>query len=140
MIRFLSASLTVLAAATVLSAQQQTASPPATQQPAQPGQARTFTPEEMAAYRAALPDGAARDLVIRVCGQCHEPNRAAALRLTRDGWEGVMEKMKGLGAQANDQEAAQITDYLSENFKGEAPKPINMNTATSVEQIGRAHV
>ena len=26
-----------------------------------------------------------------------------------------------------------ITDYLSENFKGEAPKPINLNSATSVD-------
>src|SRR6185503_20726154 len=98
---------------------------------AQPG--RTFTPEEMAALRATLPEGAARDLVIRVCAQCHEPNRAAALRLTREGWEGVVQKMKGLGAQATDEETAQITDYLSENFKGEAPKPINMNTASSID-------
>jgi competence protein ComEA len=99
------------------------------------GQGRTFTPEELATYRAALPDAPARDLTIRVCGQCHEPNRAASLRLTRDGWEGVVEKMKGLGASAlaSDTELAQITDYLAENFKGEAPKPINMNTASAID-------
>jgi len=120
-----------LAATVIVSAQQQTAPPP---QPAAPaGQVKTFTPEEMTALRASLPEGAARDLVIRVCAQCHEPNRAAALRLTREGWEGVVEKMKGIGAQATDQEAAQITDYLAENFKGEAPKPINLNTAPSVD-------
>lgn len=96
-------------------------------------QGRTFTPEEMATYRAALPDGPARELVIHVCGQCHEPNRAAALRLTREGWEGVVQKMRGIGAQATDEEFAQITDYLSENFKGEAPRPINLNTAPSVD-------
>jgi competence protein ComEA len=112
-------------------AQQPSASTPS----AQPTQGRTFTPEEMAAFRAALPDGPARDLTIRVCGQCHEPNRAAALRLTRDGWEGVIEKMKGLGASAlaTDAELGQITDYLSENFKGEAPKPINLNTASAID-------
>jgi competence protein ComEA len=38
-----------------------------------------------------------------------------------------------LGARATDTELAQITDYLATNFKGEAPKPINMNTASSVE-------
>src|SRR6476661_10008130 len=98
-------------------------------------QGRTFTSEELATYRAALPDAPARDLTIRVCGQCHEPNRAASLRLTRDGWEGVVQKMKGLGASAlaTDAELAQITDYLSENFKGEAPKPINMNTASAID-------
>jgi competence protein ComEA len=106
--------------------------PPRAQQPAQ---GRTFTPQELAAYRAALPDGPARDLVIRVCGQCHEPTRAGSLRLTRDGWEGVIEKMKGLGASAlaTNAELGQITDYLAENFKGEAPKPINLNTAPAID-------
>ena len=132
MTRFIPAAL-VLTAAVAASAHQQTPPPATTQTPAPAGQMRTFTPEEMAAFRATLPEGAARDLVIKVCGQCHEPNRAASLRLTREGWEGVMQKMKGLGAQANDQEAAQITDYLAENFKGEAPKPINMNTASSID-------
>jgi competence protein ComEA len=98
-------------------------------------QGRTFTPEEMAAYRAALPAAPSRDLVIRVCGQCHEPSRAASLRLTREGWEGVVQKMKGLGASAlaTDAEFAQITDYLAENFKGEAPKPVNLNTAPAID-------
>jgi competence protein ComEA len=98
-------------------------------------QGRAFTPDEMAAFRAALPDAPSRDLVIRVCAQCHEPQRAAALRLTREGWEGVVQKMKGIGASAlaTDAELAQITDYLAENFKGEAPKPINLNTAPAID-------
>jgi hypothetical protein len=54
-------------------------------------QGRAFTPEELATYCAALPDAPARDLTIRVCGQCHEPIRSASLRLTREGWEGVVE-------------------------------------------------
>jgi competence protein ComEA len=89
----------------------------------------------MATYRAALPDAPARDLVIRVCGQCHEPSRAASLRLTRDGWEAVVDKMKGLGASAlaTPAELAQITDYLSENFKGDAPKPLNLNSASAID-------
>ena len=123
-------ALALAAAATVMmAAQQQSTSTSA----APPAQGKTFTPAEMAAYRAAMPDGPARDLTIRVCGQCHEPNRAASLRLTREGWEGVITKMRGLGAQGTDAEFAQITDYLSENFKGEAPKPINMNTASAID-------
>jgi competence protein ComEA len=107
----------------------------AARQSPQPSQGRAFTPEELAVYRAALPDAPARELVIRVCGQCHEPQRAASLRLTRDGWEGVIQKMKGLGASAlaTDAELAQITDYLAENFKGEAPRPINLNTASAID-------
>jgi competence protein ComEA len=108
---------------------------PAAQQTASPVQGRAFTPDELALYRAALPDAPARETVIRVCGQCHEPQRAASLRLTRVGWEGVVQKMKGLGASAlaTDADLAQITDYLSENFKGEAERPLNLNSATAID-------
>jgi len=123
------------AAATIsIAAQQTTTSTTSTTTTSTPpAQMKTFTPEEMAAMRASLPEGAARDLAIRVCAQCHEPNRAASLRLTREGWEGVIAKMRGLGAQGTDAEFAQITDYLAENFKGEAAKPINMNTASAID-------
>src|SRR4051812_12395925 len=100
MTRCIPSSLAAALAVTIgVSAQQQTTTT-TTQTPAPPAQMRTFTPEEMAAFRQSMPEGPARDLTIRVCAQCHEPNRAAALRLTREGWEGVIEKMKGLGAQA----------------------------------------
>jgi competence protein ComEA len=107
----------------------------AAQQTAAPAKGRTFTPEELATYRAALPDAPARETLIRVCGQCHEPQRAASLRLTPQGWEDVVQKMKGLGASAlaTEAELAQITSYLSENFKGEAAKPINLNTASAID-------
>jgi competence protein ComEA len=104
------------------------------QTPAQnPPPQRTFTPEEIAALGKGMPDGPARDLTVRVCAQCHEPWRAASIRLTRDGWEAEVAKMVTLGARATDEELTQIIDYLAENYKGEAPKPINLNTATAVE-------
>jgi competence ComEA-like helix-hairpin-helix protein len=94
---------------------------------------RTFTPEEMAALRASMPAGEARDLTIRVCAVCHEPQRAGSLRLTRQGWEEVVAKMVGIGARATEAELAQITDYLSTHYKGEAPKPLNLNSAPAIE-------
>ena len=110
-------------------AQQQTGTPaaPVTQQ------LRTFTPEEIAALSQGMPEGPARELTVRVCAVCHEPQRVASVRLTREGWEGVVVKMVSLGARATDEELAKIIDYLAENYKGEAPKPINLNTATPVE-------
>jgi competence protein ComEA len=101
------------------------------QQPAVP--LRTFTPEEIAAMAATLPEGAGREVTVKVCGQCHEPQRAASVRLTREGWQDVVAKMVGLGARGTDAELEQVTEYLATTFKGEAPKPINMNTASSVE-------
>jgi competence protein ComEA len=116
-----------------LLAGQVTTTTPATAQQAPPAPLRTFTPEEIAAMTATMPEGPARELTVKVCGQCHEPQRAASLRLTREAWGDVIAKMIGLGARASDTEFEQITDYLATNFKGEAPKPINMNTASSVE-------
>jgi competence protein ComEA len=128
-IRLATAFAVATLSATIVTSAQQASTP---QAPAA-GQMKTFTPEEMTAMRALMPEGPARDVAIRVCAQCHEPNRAGAVRLTREGWEGVIQKMRGLGAQGSDAEFTQITDYLAENFKGEAPKPINMNTASSVD-------
>lgn len=129
--------MTVVAVAALLSgtvmvtARQQ---PPATAVAGQPAlPLRIFTPEEIAAMAAMLPEGAGRETTVRVCGQCHEPQRAASVRLTREGWQDVVAKMVGLGARATDAELEQVTDYLATNFKGEAPKPINLNTASAVE-------
>ena len=112
---FPAAVAVALATAVIVSAQSQTA------------------PAESAPVGAALPDGAGKDITVRVCGQCHEPERAASLRLARDGWADVVKKMADLGASATDAELAQITEYLADNFKGETLKPLNMNTASSIE-------
>jgi competence protein ComEA len=80
-----------------------------------------------------LPDAPGKDAVVRVCGTCHEPQRSASVRLTREGWQDVIAKMVSLGAKGTDQELKQILDYLSEHFKGEAAKPLNLNSATAIE-------
>ncbi|MEO6235698.1 MAG: hypothetical protein ABIQ52_01800, partial [Vicinamibacterales bacterium] len=135
MAKIMTAGAVAAFAVAITSAQQaMPPSPPAAAPAAaQAGPLRTFSSEEMASMRASMPEGPSRDLAIRVCAQCHEPQRAGALRLTRDGWESVVVKMAGLGARATDAEFGLITEYLAENFKGEAAKPINMNTASSIE-------
>lgn len=80
-----------------------------------------------------LPDGPGRETTERLCGKCHEAQRAASVRLTREGWEGEVSKMIDLGMDGTDQEIKQVLDYLAEHFKGEAVKPLNLNSASSVE-------
>ena len=86
-----------------------------------------------AAGQDSLPDGPGKDVTVRVCGACHSASRSAAVRLTRGGWQDVIAKMVSLGAKGSDTELAAVLDYLSANFKGEAPKPVNMNTARAVD-------
>jgi competence protein ComEA len=82
---------------------------------------------------AQLPDGPGKDTVIKVCGFCHDPSTAAAVRLTREGWQATINDMISRGAKGTDEELAQVLDYLATHFLGEGDKPLNMNTATSVE-------
>src|SRR6476659_3708286 len=82
---------------------------------------------------AQLPDGPGKDVVVKVCGTCHEPARAAALRLTREGWEQTVADMRWRGAKGTDEEFAAVIEYLVANFLGEAPAKLNMNRATAVE-------
>jgi competence protein ComEA len=92
----------------------------------------------MGIAQAQLPDGPGKDETVRICGTCHTPDRAASVRLTRAGWQETITKMVGLGAKGTDQELETVLTYLSTNFKGEARKPLNLNTATSIdlESIG----
>ena len=80
-----------------------------------------------------LPDGPGKEVAERLCGKCHEAQRAASVRLTREGWEAEVAKMVDLGMTATDEEIKQVLDYLAEHFKGDAPKPLNLNSASSVE-------
>ena len=80
-----------------------------------------------------LPDAPGKDETVRMCGTCHEVERATAVRLSREGWQDTIAKMVDLGARASDEERAKVLDYLAEHFKGEAPRPLNLNTATSID-------
>jgi competence protein ComEA len=82
---------------------------------------------------AQLPDGPGKEAVVKVCGVCHDPTQAAAVRLTREGWEGTINDMVSRGAKGTDEELTQVLDYVSAHFLGEGDKPLNMNTATSIE-------
>jgi DNA uptake protein ComE-like DNA-binding protein len=86
----------------------------------------------------ALPEGAGRETVVKVCGTCHPPERGASVRLTRDGWQDVITRMVGLGLKASDEDLATALEYLSTQFKGEAAAPLNLNKATSqqLESVG----
>src|SRR3954453_12468858 len=87
-----------------------------------------------ASAQATLPDGPGKEQMVKICGMCHEPQRAASIRLTRDGWEATIGDMIARGAKGSDEDFQAILDYLSKNFLGEAARPLNVNTATSVEE------
>jgi competence protein ComEA len=80
-----------------------------------------------------LPAGPGRAPTIKVCSGCHNVRIVASLRLARDGWAAVVKDMVKEGATGTEEELAQVLEYLSVNFLGEAPRPINLNTAPAID-------
>ena len=63
-----------------------------------------------------LPPGQGRELVIRACSSCHEPEVVADEQLDESGWKNLVDEMAGKGADATDAELEQIVHYLSTAF------------------------
>jgi competence protein ComEA len=63
-----------------------------------------------------LPPGDGRDLMIKVCGQCHDPDNAADQDLDAKGWKSLVDDMASKGADATDAQLDQIVAYLTKAF------------------------
>ena len=64
----------------------------------------------------ALPAGPGRDVMVRVCAQCHSPEVAAQQSLDAAGWKALVDQMANNGAQASDAEFDTISKYLAASF------------------------
>jgi competence protein ComEA len=92
-----------------------------------------FTAVATIATAQTLPDGTGKAELQKVCGVCHQVERSAAVRLTREGWEGVIGDMIQRGARGTDEELTAVLQYLTTHFLGDAPRPLNLNRANNVE-------
>ncbi len=63
-----------------------------------------------------LPDGPGRDVMVRVCSQCHSPEIAAHQTLDAQGWKDLVNQMANNGANATDAEFDAIAKYLTTAF------------------------
>ena len=64
----------------------------------------------------SLPAGSGRDVMVRVCSQCHSPEIAAQQNLDAQGWKDLVNQMANNGAQATDAEFDTIAKYLTASF------------------------
>lgn len=90
-------------------------------------------PPQIVPSGEGLPDGPGKDAAVRSCGTCHEARRAASVRLTREGWAAVIDSMVKRGARISEQDFPVVLDYLTTNFLGQAPQPLNLNSATQID-------
>ena len=76
-------------------------------------------PQPAADPHPTLPQGQGRDVMIRVCSVCHDPELAADQRFDKAGWKDLVDQMASKGANATEAEFTQIVDYLSAAFPPE---------------------
>ena len=83
-----------------------------------------------------LPPGKGREVQVRVCSQCHSPERPADKRGDLRGFRTLVDRMIRNGALATPAEAEVIAQYLANAFpyskplpSYEAPSPAPDNTA-----------
>lgn len=80
----------------------------------------------LASRAQSLPEGPGKAVLQRTCsGGCHVITVVTAQRLSRSGWENVVDNMVSRGAQATPDELQQIVRYLTANFGGGSPAPKN---------------
>ncbi|HYK35267.1 PQQ-binding-like beta-propeller repeat protein [Alloacidobacterium sp.] len=63
-----------------------------------------------------FPPGPGRDLMLRVCSNCHSPNLSASRRMDAKEWNDLVQVMASRGAVATDEEFDEISAYLARSF------------------------
>ena len=76
-----------------------------------------------APLRAAddIPDGAGKEIVIKVCTACHGIIEFTSQKHTKPEWDEVVDNMAQRGARASDDEFDMIVAYLAKNFGKDTP-------------------
>ena len=76
-----------------------------------------------------LPAGPGKDTVEKVCTACHGIEAIVVLQGGKDVWQGIVDDMKGRGADGSEADFKTIITYLSKYFGNN----VNVNTASAQE-------
>ena len=68
-----------------------------------------------------IPDGAGKEIVIKVCTACHGIIEFTSQKHTKPEWDEVVDNMAQRGARASDDEFDMIVAYLAKNFGKDTP-------------------
>jgi competence protein ComEA len=83
----------------------------------------------LAAPQDDLPEGKGKDVLQRMCSNCHGLDQVTAARYSKKFWGSVVDDMVSRGAEGSENDVNLVIGYLSRNFG----KPVNINTATAKE-------
>jgi quinoprotein glucose dehydrogenase len=63
-----------------------------------------------------FPPGPGREVMLRVCSECHSVNMLARRHMSAKEWNDLVQNMAGRGAVATDEEFDEISAYLARSF------------------------
>jgi glucose dehydrogenase len=81
-----------------------------------------FSDEELKAQGPPLPAGPGRDVVVRMCTNCHGTAVFSKMRMAREGWEDEVASMVDKGAVGTKEEIRGVVDYMVKNFGRDASR------------------
>jgi competence protein ComEA len=84
-----------------------------------------------------LPEGAGKAETERLCGTCHDVNKAVSLRQDEAGWGATVLKMVDFGAKIESDEMVAIVTHLAKSYPAEEMAPLNMNKARAIQLESR---
>lgn len=79
----------------------------------------------LAGHAQSSPETPGQATFQRTCSGCHSITVVTSRRLSRAGWENVVDTMVSRGAQATPDELQQIVSYLTANLGVDSPAPKN---------------
>ena len=80
-----------------------------------------------AAQGEDLPPGKGKEVLERMCTNCHGLDQVTANRYAKKFWGSVVDDMVSKGAEGSDEDINAVIGYLSRNFG----KPVNINTSSA---------
>ncbi|HEY7392065.1 MAG TPA: helix-hairpin-helix domain-containing protein [Bryobacteraceae bacterium] len=92
----------------------------------------------LVAYSQTLPDGAGREIILRECTACHQPDHFTKYRHTPEEWQAIVIRMSQRVHSITKEEIDTVQKFFVTNYpKLDDNTKLNVNKATAEEISGR---
>jgi competence protein ComEA len=91
--------------------------------------------------QTAMPDGAGKQIILRECTACHQPDHFTKYRHTNEEWQAIVIRMSQRVRAISKDEVDTVQKYLATNYpKLDDATRLNVNKATADEMADRLNL
>jgi competence protein ComEA len=88
--------------------------------------------------QTAMPDGPGKQIILRECTACHQPDHFTKYRHTNEEWQAIVIRMSQRVRAITKEEIDTVQNYLASNYpKLDDANKLNINKATAEEIADR---